>query len=276
MAPEAMTNNYNEKCDVWSFGVVMYILLTGRLPFRSKTPEKILKEALKCDLKLGRSYWDHISKEAKDLISMVLNPDAQERFSIQEVLEHPWFDIVRDDSTDDSQEGPELRVLETLTNFSFENKFTKACMRLIASFTKIPSDSAIRQEFNRIDEKRNAIISKEELRNASDKNDLIYTDKELKTIIGDLNFSGEEYINYTEFCTATMNKSDILNSKNCKSLFSLFDSDKDGVISSKDIIMGLEKSGIFTKSLIKAIIKDSGIKKSQTLGCEEFEDILSS
>uniref|UniRef100_A0A7S3NXU4 Calcium-dependent protein kinase n=1 Tax=Euplotes crassus TaxID=5936 RepID=A0A7S3NXU4_EUPCR len=253
----------------------MYLLLTGRLPFSGETPRDLLSEALSCQLQLESSLWADISKDAKNLIKKIINTDVKERYSIQKVLEHPWFDQVRDDSTEDSHSEAELRVLETLAGFTTENKFTKACMRVIASITKMPQDPAISQEFSKIDEKQNAIISKEELRNAFDKKALSLSDKEINAIIGDLNYSGEQHINYTEFCTASMDKYEVLSPKNCKTLFNYFDTDKDGVVTQKDIFLGLEKSGIFTKAQIKAIVKDSGISKAKAFELEEFEELVS-
>ncbi|CAI2359850.1 unnamed protein product [Moneuplotes crassus] len=275
MSPETITGSYNEKCDVWSFGILMYLLLTGRLPFSGETPRDLLSEALSCQLQLESSLWEDISKDAKNLIKKIISTDVKERYSIQKVLEHPWFDQVRDDSTEDSHSEAELRVLETLAGFTTENKFTKACMRVIASITKMPQDPAISQEFSKIDEKQNAIISKEELRNAFDKKALSLSDKEINAIIGDLNYSGEQHINYTEFCTASMDKYEVLSPKNCKTLFNYFDTDKDGVVTQKDIFLGLEKSGIFTKAQIKAIVKDSGISKAKAFELEEFEELVS-
>jgi len=205
---------------------------------------------------------------------MTINPDSAHRLSIQEVLEHPWFDILKDDSTDGSQEGDEHEILEALANFSGESKFTKACMKLLFSTVRIHCNYKIRQEFSKINEKQNAIISKEELRNAFDKTNLNITDKEIKSIIGEVNFLGSQYINYSEFCMAAMNKAEILNDKNCKILFNIFDSENKGTITQSDIVRELEKSEIFSKNTIKGTIKDLGIDKNTSIDLEGFKQIL--
>mmetsp|Transcript_9997 Transcript_9997/g.11361 ORF Transcript_9997/g.11361 Transcript_9997/m.11361 type:complete len:132 (-) Transcript_9997:70-465(-) len=128
----------------------------------------------------------------------------------------------------------------------------------------------------KIDSKQNAMISKQELRDAFDKANLSITTKEIKSIIDEVNFSGDGHINYSSFCMATMKKTDLLNSKNTETLFNIFDSDLNGSINQNDIIRELRKIGDFSKANIKSVIKDSGIRKNTTLGIEEFRQILNS
>ena len=204
----------------------------------------------------------------------MINPDAKDRLNIKEVLEHEWFDILKEDSTDDSIEENDQSILKTLTDFSNQSKFMKACMKILTNNIKIRCNFEVRSDFMKIDEKQNAMISKDELRNAFDKANVSISDKEIIDIISDINFSGDRHINYTEFCMATMEKADLLNSKNIKTLFKIFDSDSDGKISQNDITKELEKSGCFSKNTIKRVIKDSGMEKNSKYGVEEFENIL--
>lgn len=118
MAPEIINEKYSNKCDIWSFGVLMYIMLSGRLPFSGTTPAEVMKQARECELAFDSEFWRSTSQEAKDLIKKTININVKERYSCQQVLEHEWFDLVRDDTTDDSNVNTEEHVLESLRNFN--------------------------------------------------------------------------------------------------------------------------------------------------------------
>jgi calcium-dependent protein kinase len=68
MAPEVLKKSYDEKCDIWSCGVVMYILLCGYPPFRGKTLDELNANILKGKVQFNTPEWHDVSKKAKDLI----------------------------------------------------------------------------------------------------------------------------------------------------------------------------------------------------------------
>lgn len=72
IAPEVIRQNYNEKCDVWSCGVIMYIMLCGYPPFNGKTEREIMKKVLMGKFKFPAKNWGHISKLAKNMIKGML------------------------------------------------------------------------------------------------------------------------------------------------------------------------------------------------------------
>ena len=90
VAPEILKGDYTELCDIWSAGVILYILLSGDPPFNGSKDETIYKKIKKMKFSFPDEKWKNISKEAKDLISHMLVPE-KERFSARQVIEHPWF-----------------------------------------------------------------------------------------------------------------------------------------------------------------------------------------
>lgn len=90
IAPEVLEGKYTEKCDIWSIGVILYILLTGSPPFGGNT-EEILSKVKTAKLKMEGSDWNNISSEAKSLVKQLLNRDYSQRLSAKQALKHPWF-----------------------------------------------------------------------------------------------------------------------------------------------------------------------------------------
>ena len=96
IAPEVLNLSYTEKCDVWSCGVIMYILLSGTPPFNGRDDRDILRKVKSGKYGFDDPVWANVSKEAKKLIKRMMEVDQTKRASAQEALIDPWFDKVLD------------------------------------------------------------------------------------------------------------------------------------------------------------------------------------
>ena len=81
MAPETFEGNYDEKCDIWSLGVILYVMLSGEFPFKADTDREAVKEIKEGKYSFTSSVWSKITDQAKDLISKMMNTDPIERLS---------------------------------------------------------------------------------------------------------------------------------------------------------------------------------------------------
>lgn len=86
IAPEVLSGGYNQAADVWSAGVILYILLSGVPPFWGKTKSKIFDAVRAADLRFSAEPWDNITSHAKDLIRGMLCVDPSQRLSADGVL----------------------------------------------------------------------------------------------------------------------------------------------------------------------------------------------
>lgn len=90
IAPEVINKHYNHKCDNWSLGVFLYLLLSGGTPFAGKDQEETFKNIQQQPLVFDKPIWENVSKEAKELIKGLLEKNPQKRIELKDVIEHPW------------------------------------------------------------------------------------------------------------------------------------------------------------------------------------------
>jgi serine/threonine protein kinase len=91
MAPEVLERCYGPAADIWSAGVVVFLMLAGRLPFDGATDRQIIKAVLDSEPDFEHPAWDGISAAAKDCVARMLVKDPQQRASVQQLLAHPWL-----------------------------------------------------------------------------------------------------------------------------------------------------------------------------------------
>lgn len=92
VAPEILLQKrYNKTVDIFSFGVIIYMMLGRHLPFDDVDEKQIAKKTIQKKIEFSHSVWNNVSFHAKDLIQKMLEKDGNKRITIQEVLDHPWI-----------------------------------------------------------------------------------------------------------------------------------------------------------------------------------------
>lgn len=122
MAPEIIKKQkYNEKVDIWSSGIIMYMLLTGRNPFPGKSKEEVKQMIVTKELDFNKSYFMKISAECKDFLTKALTKKVEERWSAEQLLKHPWLvNQIQEQQLDPAEQGENLK---NLIQFSKADKF---------------------------------------------------------------------------------------------------------------------------------------------------------
>ncbi|KAF1881060.1 hypothetical protein Lal_00023092 [Lupinus albus] len=166
IAPEVLCKNYGPEADVWSAGVIIYILLCGTPPFWGESEHEIFEEVLDGDLDFSSDPWPTISESAKDLIRKMLVKDPRNRITAHEDFEqnirngHPWIQVdgVAPDKPIDSA------VLSRLKQFSATNKLKKMALRIIAENLSEEEISGLKEMFKMIDTDNSGQITFEKLK----------------------------------------------------------------------------------------------------------------
>lgn len=91
IAPEVFEQKYTNKCDLWSMGVVSYILLSGKVPFPGDNNKEIIENVLKAEFHYNHDAFKQISTEARDFIDHLLVKDPDNRFDANQAWEHTWL-----------------------------------------------------------------------------------------------------------------------------------------------------------------------------------------
>jgi len=92
VAPEVLNaSGYGKEVDMWSIGVITYILLCGFPPFYGDTVPEIFEQIMEANFDYPEEYWGSVSKDAKDFINKLLVVDSDKRLSAADALKHPWL-----------------------------------------------------------------------------------------------------------------------------------------------------------------------------------------
>ncbi|KAK1289358.1 Calcium-dependent protein kinase 10 [Acorus calamus] len=160
MAPEVLRRNYGPEIDIWSAGVILYILLCGVPPFWAETEQGVALAILKGVLDFSREPWPQVSESAKRLVRLMIEPDPKLRLTAQQVLEHPWIQ--------NAKQAPNVPlgdiVRARLKQFSVMNRFKKKAVRVIAEHLSVEEVEVIRDMFKLMDTDNNGKITYEELK----------------------------------------------------------------------------------------------------------------
>ena len=199
-APEVLKNNYNEKCDIWSCGIIMYVLLSGEYPFVGHTEKEITQKILNGNFTFSSPKFENVSENAKDLIKKCLIYDRDKRISIKEILNHPFFteDI---DPNNIFQEQLDCKdVLTSLQSYSKHSKFYQALLAFLShNFAEKDYLDRIKKIFYTMDLNLDGKKSKEELKYAYCQAGIDIDKEQLEKIIDSVDFDNNGYIEYEEF-----------------------------------------------------------------------------
>ncbi|KAH9674243.1 calcium-dependent protein kinase 2 [Citrus sinensis] len=198
VSPEVLLKHYGPEADVWSAGVIIYILLSGVPPFWGETEHDIFEEVLHGDLDLSSDPWPKISENAKDLVRKMLVRDPRKRLTAHEVLCHPWFQI--DGGAPDKP--LDSAVLSRLKQFSAMNKLKKMALRVIAESLSEEEIAGLKEMFKALDADNSGFITFEELKVGLKRFGASLDESEIYDLMQAADVDNSGTIDYGEFITA--------------------------------------------------------------------------
>ncbi|KAL7137202.1 hypothetical protein ABFS83_10G076900 [Erythranthe nasuta] len=256
VAPEVLRKNYGPECDVWSAGVIIYILLSGVPPFWDETEQGIFEQVLKGDLDFVSEPWPSISDSAKDLIKKMLVRDPKKRPTAHQVLCHPWVQVggVAPDKPLDSA------VLTRMKQFSAMNKLKKIAIRVIAETLSEEEIAGLKEMFKMIDVDNSGHITLEELKKGLERVGANLKDSEIVGLMQAADFDNSGTIDYREFVAAMLHLNKVQKEDHVYAAFSYFDKDGSGYITKDELQQACEQFGlgdVHLDEIIREVDKDN-------------------
>jgi len=170
MSPETLQGNYTAQADLWSIGVLAYIMLSGGdKPFEGKTPKQVVTRILLGQYDFDQPAWGSISDQAKDFIRKLLVVEPEDRMSAPLAIRHPFIAQAKCNCVDGSSPADEelkQRVREGIIRYSESTEFRKLALNVIAKKSSAQEIFELRKVFDEFDTENTGTITLEEFKNA--------------------------------------------------------------------------------------------------------------
>ncbi|KAM6543647.1 hypothetical protein CsatB_008094 [Cannabis sativa] len=270
LAPEVLQQNYGKEIDVWSAGVILYILLSGFPPFGGETEKAICDSILEGNLDLQSSPWPTISASAKDLIAKMLERDPTKRITAAEAIEHSW--LKEDGETSDKP--IDSAVLVRMKQFRAMNKMKKLALKVIAENLSEEEIHGLKQMFNNMDTDGSGTITIEELKTGLSRLGSKLSEAEIQQLMEAADVDRNGTVEYDEFITATMHRHRLERDENLYKAFQFFDKDGNGYITREELKQAMTQYDMGDEATIDEILDDVDTNKDGKITFEEFADMM--
>eukprot|EP01067_Filipodium_phascolosomae_P006939 Filipodium_phascolosomae@DN533_c0_g1_i2.p1 len=263
VSPEVMKGSYDERCDLWSIGVIMFMLLSGSPPFNGTCDAEILEKISLGKFDMTGDRWKLVSANAKSFISSLLQVDLAARSTAAQALSHPWLK----QDLDGESEPIDRNVLENMQAFACANVMKRAALCLIAYSMDPAEVHELEKTFKRLDKGQKGVIHLKDLSDVLHE-ELKLPHREVSKIFQRIDQTGDSEIHYSEFLASTLDAKYHLQENIIRDVFDKFDVDNTGFISKENLeaVLGSVHTGV----KVEDIIASFDFKKTGHIDFEEF------
>ena len=271
IAPEVFMNNYNEKADIWSCGIILYTMLCGHPPFCGNKENIIKSKILHSKLIFPSKEFKSVSKQAIEYIKHLLSYDPEDRPSAEEALNNKWLQSMISHGNSKLSEY----IITNLIKFRTTLGLQKATVSFLTNQISINEEiKKLKEEFDKIDVNKDGEISKDELIRCLE---TIYPRQEAilraNAIFKEIDFNNDGSINFSEFLTVNIQKEKLLNEETLDKAFRMFDLDGNGYITIDELkkTMPLE---ITTKAGWRNLVSEVDKDGDYQISFNEFKEMM--
>lgn len=200
VAPEVLHRAYSTEADVWSIGVIAYILLCGSRPFWARTESGIFRAVVKAEPTYEEQPWPTLSSEAKDFVKRLLNKDPRKRMSAAQAICHPWLR-----NTSDVKPPLDILIFKLMKAYMRSSPLRKAALRALSKTLTADELYYLREQFALLEPNKNGTISLDNIKTALKKNATdAMNESRIFDFLASLNALQYRRMDFEEFCAAAL------------------------------------------------------------------------
>eukprot|EP00406_Dinophysis_acuminata_P042731 CAMPEP_0179312002 /NCGR_PEP_ID=MMETSP0797-20121207/53004_1 /TAXON_ID=47934 /ORGANISM="Dinophysis acuminata, Strain DAEP01" /LENGTH=495 /DNA_ID=CAMNT_0021021847 /DNA_START=24 /DNA_END=1511 /DNA_ORIENTATION=- len=254
VAPQVLEGRYNELCDTWSCGVIMYVLLCGYPPFyHPDSDQQVLKQVKSGRYSYDPKDWAHVSQDAKNLIDKMLTMSPSARYTAERAYNHVWIQEKAPRAADVALPSC---MLDKMRAFRGQNRLKKASLRIIAGLLSEDKIKKLQDLFKALDKNGDGMLSAAELEAGIKSAGIAHISDDLQHIFQDLDTDHSGTIDYSEFLAAALDQHHYFQEDVCWSAFCAFDTDGNGKISKEELLEVLKVDGEITTVMGKQCVDE--------------------
>ena len=274
MSPEMVDGKGTYVSDIWSVGVVVYQMVTGKLPFDGGESDEnqILYEHIKND-EYNKEKLNNVecSDDVKDFIDKALQKDIKKRMTVQEALNHPWIKKFNVNSLDPSLLNE--NTIQLLLNFSKKPALQKEIYYFLAKISNENDIAIYKNIFNFFDMNNKGGLSKNDLKEGLEKNKIDIDEDTLDIIFDGLDFHNNGKIYYSEFLAAMVSSKDFNKEEKIISVFNLLkENEQNNNYITYDSLENAAKA--LNLNINKERIKHCFKRLNESINLEKFQKII--
>mmetsp|Transcript_88774 Transcript_88774/g.286894 ORF Transcript_88774/g.286894 Transcript_88774/m.286894 type:complete len:570 (+) Transcript_88774:123-1832(+) len=239
-SPQVFAGQYDQSCDLWSVGAMLYVLLSGQPPFQGRTDAEVIQNVKRGNYAFKGATWDVVGDVAKDMVRRMLKFNPQERASAQQALQHVY---IRDSG---EHEGSLAMMLTTslvmdLRSFCSQSLLRRAALQVVAMQLLQEETESLRRAFEALDSRGAGVLTVTELKASMDGHEIGDLRPEFDQVVKELSTFDSEgrgddtEIGFTDFLAATLEAKHFQKVGACRAAFRAFDRDGDGRITALEL-----------------------------------------
>mmetsp|Transcript_38741 Transcript_38741/g.72671 ORF Transcript_38741/g.72671 Transcript_38741/m.72671 type:complete len:536 (-) Transcript_38741:173-1780(-) len=274
VAPEVLTGRYTQAVDLWSCGVIMYVLLCGKPPFYGRNDDEVLKQVVRANVQFRSRDWKKVSGGAEQLIRNLLKKDPQARYTAEQALNDEWIKFRAPKADPVSLQAD---ILEHLRGFQAASHLKKAALTVIAGRLSEEQLCELRRTFVAMDLNGDGLLSMCEMRAGLAKAGLSDLPQDFQKLMDDVDADGSGRIDYTEFLAAMLDKRLYLQEGLLREAFNVFDLNNDGQIAPDELKRVLYDGRVqeaVSSRKVEEILLEVDNNGDGTIDFEEFMNMM--
>ncbi|XP_024034728.1 CDPK-related kinase 5 isoform X2 [Citrus clementina] len=225
VAPEVLHRSYGTEADVWSIGVIAYILLCGSRPFWARTESGIFRAVLKADPSFDDGSWPSLSSDAKDFVKLLLNKDPRKRMTAAQALSHPWIR-----NYNNVKVPLDISILKLMKAYMQSSSLRRAALKALSKTLTVDERFYLKEQFALLEPNKNGCIAFENIKTVLMKNATdAMKESRISDLLAPLNALQYRAMDFEEFCAAALNVHQLealdLWEQHARSAYELFEKD---------------------------------------------------